>query len=307
MDAHRIRAWLAAIEREEVEVSADATRHWSGPAEVAGADVVAVERFGPVWILSTDGQAEVEPWKVAVGRAGCRSLWVRPLEKHDKGAPYLLAGDDIAATVVDEDGLRFEVRPGAGYSCGLFLDQRNNRRALRRRARAGDRVLNLFAYTCSFSVAAAASKNVATSVDLHQAYLDWGRRNFAHNGIDAKAHFWIKGDAFDWLAAFARKGRRFDGVVVDPPTFSRGTKQKVFRVEKDYAALVALAARVVAPGGWLLLCANTHRQGRRAFAEQVDDGLRAAGICFERRSWEPMPDDFAGDDYLKSLWLDGRR
>ena len=81
-------------------------------------------------------------------------------------------------------------------------------------------MLNVFAYTCAFSLCAAAAGARATSLDLSRRYLDWGRANFEANGIDPAPHDWIFGDAFDWLRRLAKKGRAFDVVVLDPPTFS---------------------------------------------------------------------------------------
>src|ERR1700722_7436295 len=119
-----------------------------------------------------------------------------------------------------------------GYSVGLFLDQRDNRRRfltnhvaadfpLFPNGAAGAEVLNTFAYTCGFSVCAAKAGARTTSLDLSKKYLDWGKRNFALNGLDPAAHDFIYGDTFDWLRRLAKKGRAFDPVVLDPPTFSQ--------------------------------------------------------------------------------------
>lgn len=268
--------------------------------------IVSIDRYGPTWIVSTDGTRSTVDWTRALDHLGCTSVWLRPLDRNEKTPPSPVAGDAAEEIHVHEAGLRFAVRPASGYNCGLFLDQRDNRRRVRERVRPGARILNLFSYTCSFSVVAAAAGATVTSVDLHRGYLDWGRHNFAINGLDAEQHFWTKGDSFDWLAAFAKKGRRFDGVILDPPTFSRGTTKKVFRVEKDYAELVALAARVVAGGGWLLACANTQRQSARDFRAQIEAGLAAAGAGFARRRGAAMPEDFGTNDYLKTLWFEDR-
>ena len=76
---------------------------------------------------------------------------------------------------------------------------------------------------------------VSTSIDLSGNYLAWGKRNLVANGCDPGAHYFVRGDVLDWLRQFAKKGRKFDGIVLDPPTFSRVKRGKgVFRVEKDY-------------------------------------------------------------------------
>ena len=217
-----------------------------------------------------------------------------------EASPQLVWGEPApAAFEILENGLRYELSFQEGYSVGLFLDQRDNRRRLLtghiaagfrgsqgaedgwqrsavrgRRAEIGDQrpelpallsalhtphaeVLNVFAYTCGFSVCAAKAGARVTSLDLSKKYLEWGRRNFALNGLDAATHDFIYGDAFDWLRRLAKKGRCFDAVVLDPPTFSQSKEQGVFRVEKNLGELVAAALRVLKAGGVLLAAANT--------------------------------------------------
>jgi len=132
------------------------------------------------------------------------------------------------AFTVRENGRRFEIRFGEGYSVGLFLDQRDNRRRLLLNHVAADfpafpagapgaEVLNVFAYTGGFSVCAAQAGARTTSLDLSRKCLDWARRNFVLNDLAPSAHEFICGDAFDWLRRLGRKGRRFDAVLLDPP------------------------------------------------------------------------------------------
>jgi 23S rRNA (cytosine1962-C5)-methyltransferase len=155
--------------------------------------------------------------------------------------------------VIRENSVKFEMSFAEGYSVGLFLDQRDNRRRfLTGHIAAGfglypdsattgakPEVLNTFAYTCGFSVAAALGGARTTSLDLSKKYLEWGKRNFALNQLDPSQHDFIYGDTFDWLRRFAKKGRGFDVIVLDPPTFSQSKESGVFRAEKDYGKLVA--------------------------------------------------------------------
>src|SRR6202040_322297 len=141
--------------------------------------------------------------------------------------------------------LQFELSFNEGYSVGLFFDQRDNRRRLLVNHVAAEfplfpggadeaEVLNTFAYTCGFSVAAAKAGARATSLDLSKKYLEWGKRNFALNQLDPAAHDFIFGDVFDWLRRLAKKGRAFDVVILDPPTFSQSREAGTFQAEKDY-------------------------------------------------------------------------
>jgi 23S rRNA (cytosine1962-C5)-methyltransferase len=157
-------------------------------------------------------------------------------------------------------------------STGLFLDMREARAGVRRLA-AGRSLLNCFAYTCAFGVAAlAGGATQAVNLDISKRYLDWGRENYARNGLEAAPTDFIFGDVFDWLKRFGRAGRRFDLVILDPPSYAT-TRQTRFAVERDYDRLVALAAPVVAPGGTLLACANSRGLTERGLLAQLRRGL----------------------------------
>ncbi|MEM6280467.1 MAG: class I SAM-dependent methyltransferase, partial [Verrucomicrobiota bacterium] len=188
----------------------------------------------------------------------------------------------------------------SGYSSGIFLDQRINRKWVGEVSRSGQRILNTFAYTGAFSVMAAKAGATTTTVDLSKTYLNWGWENFEANGLDPDEHFGVKGDAIEWLGAFAKKGRTFHGIVLDPPTFSRSGKS-TFRTDSNYADLARLAAVLLEPGGWLLCCANTHRLPLSQFEKDVLSGVRLAGGSVSSVDSVPMPSEFHGDDYLKSL------
>src|SRR5207245_1705193 len=149
-------------------------------------------------------------------------------------------------------GLQFGLSFAEGYSVGLFLDQRDNRRRLLvnhiaahfplfQNSASGAEVLNTFAYTCGFSVCAAKAGARTTSIDLSKKYLEWGKRNFSANQIDPAQHEFLYGDVFDWLRRFVKKQRRFDVIVLDPPSFSRSKEKGPFQSEKDYAILVLAA------------------------------------------------------------------
>jgi 23S rRNA (cytosine1962-C5)-methyltransferase len=172
--------------------------------------------------------------------------------------------------VVYEHGLPLGVRLADGLRTGLFLDQRDNRRRVRAIA-SGLSVLNLFAYTGGFSAAALAGGAAsAVCVDASARALSWSRRNVERVGGSAR-HRVLKDDVFDVLRRMARRGERFDLVVVDPPSYST-TRSRRMRVLDDYAELCAAAMRVMAPRGRLLACINHHaaRQG------QLRDAVRAA-------------------------------
>jgi len=213
--------------------------------------------------------------------------------------------------------VRYELSFNEGYSVGLFLDQRDNRRRCspatwRQISRCPNpdpqcELLNVFAYTCGFSVCAAKAGARTTSLDLSRKYLDWGRRNFALNGLDSAGHDFIYGDAFDWLRRLAKKGRSFDAVVLDPPTFSQSKEQGAFRVEKDFGDLVVAALGVLKPAGVLLASANAAGWPAEKFVLRIASAVGAAKRKVRTQHYVPQPPDFpvsrAEPAYLKTLWL----
>jgi 23S rRNA (cytosine1962-C5)-methyltransferase len=254
-------------------------------------------------------------------------------------SPQLVVGEATPERFeILENGIRYEMSFNEGYSVGLFLDQRDNRRRfltnhiaadfLLRVGRAsrlspslseknlnviGDwrdacpTLLNCFAYTCGFSVCAAKAGARTTSLDLSKKYLDWGRRNFALNGIDATKHDFIFGDAFDWLRRLAKKGRAFDAVALDPPTFSQSKAAGAFRAEKDFGKLVAAALPVLKPGGILFCSTNAADFPPEKFLAEIEKAVSQSRRKILQRHYFPQPPDFpvsrAEPAYLKTVWL----
>ena len=212
-----------------------------------------------------------------------------------------LLGEDVAETVVIENGARFEIRPGAGLSVGLFLDMRDVRATVRELA-DGLRVLNCFAYTCAFGVSAGLGHAAeVVNVDVSQSVLAWGKRNYALNGLAAADQDFIFGDVFDWLGRFARKGRLFDLVIVDPPPYAT-TRSSRFSITRDLGRLIALAATCVAPGGSVLACANAAELPQTAFDRALTAELGERRARVERRWHEPgvdFPRPHGTSPYLK--------
>ena len=217
---------------------------------------------------------------------------------------------------IRENGVRYEMSFREGYSVGLFLDQRDNRRRLLTGhiaagfpalASPGSQLLNCFAYTCGFSVCAARAGAQTTSLDLSRKYLEWGRRNFVLNDLDPAAHDFIYGDALDWLRRLAKKGRVYDTIVLDPPTFSQSKENGVFRVEKNFGDLVAAALPVLKPGGVLLASTNAADWPPEKFLAAVTGAVLATNRKIQQEYYVPQPPDFPvsrGEPaYLKTVWL----
>lgn len=287
-----------------------------------------VDRLGEWLLASTAHDADVvlPDWLETLAKqVGATGVYLRSLDRHIRGAtpadasPRLVWGRGPEGEFeIRENGLTYLMSMAEGYSTGLFLDQRDNRRKLLTnwvgpefpvfpQGVAQPSVLNVFAYTCGFSVAAARAGAVTTSLDLSRKYLDWGRRNFAANGMDPAGHDFIYGDAIDWMRRLAKKGRMFDVVILDPPTFSQSKESGVFRAEKDYAALVETAGRVLKPGGVLFASTNSARLEPNAFLTMAHRGLQAAERNCHERVFIPQSPDFPTHrdepGYLKTVWL----
>jgi 23S rRNA (cytosine1962-C5)-methyltransferase len=168
-------------------------------------------------------------------------------------------------------------------------------------------VLNVFAYTCGFSVCAAKAGSHITSLDLSRKALDWGRRNFELNGLPHRDHEFVYGDAFDWLRRFAKKKRRFDTILLDPPTFSTSKRGGPFRAEADLGVLIQAALPLLKPDGVLFVSTNAARLAPEEFLQCIHTGIARSGRQLARQHYVPQPPDFpisrTEPAYLKTCWL----
>jgi 23S rRNA (cytosine1962-C5)-methyltransferase len=211
-----------------------------------------------------------------------------------------ILGEPVEQVLVRENGITFIIRPAAGLSTGLFLDMRGIRRWVRNTSKDKS-VLNCFAYTCGFGVAALlGGATRAVNIDISRKYLDWGKENTALNSGPPDPKDYISGDVFDWLKRFGKRGQTFDRVILDPPPYST-TKESRFSIQHDYAGLISLAAPVVAPDGYLVVCANAAELSETQFANQIKKGLAPSAKTIR---FEPVTGlDFLteGEKYLKVL------
>ena len=125
------------------------------------------------------------------------------------------------------------------------------------------------------------------------------QREYAAQWYRFPQHYFCKGDTLHWLERFAKQGRLFDAIVLDPPTFSRDAKGRIWRVEKDYAKLVAKAKACLAPGGWMLCTTNCRKLSPADFRNMVAQGAPGAKL-----TTSAMTFDFDGEQYLKTVWVD---
>lgn len=204
----------------------------------------------------------------------------------------LLAGTPAPQRLaVRENGLTFLVELEQGLNTGLFLDQRKNRRELMGRV-DGKRVLNLFAYTGAFSVAAAAAgASLVTSVDASPSYTDWARANFGANRLNPKRHEFIVGDCLDVLAELQRQKKRYDIVLMDPPSFSTTAKSR-FTTRGGTSDLVAAALPLLEEGGLLITSSNHQKVDVADYLKELRRGALQGGSDLRVISLVGQPEDF---------------
>ncbi len=296
-------------------------------ASVDGVSGLMAEKLGNVLILHAlqgkfqgDDQTLVTAAKWYAKNLGIKTAFAKRIPL-DRGRASKLAATDRDPTgsaqhaspiwgrpaeseiTISEHGIHYIVRPNDGFMTGLFLDHRDNRARMRRIAR-GKRVLNLFSYTCGFTVAAAIGKARSTvSVDLSKKYLEWGKGNLSANNIDLDDHRFYCCDAFEYFKRAERQEHRFDVIILDPPTFSRTKKPAgVFQVTKDMPRLIATALRFLDRSGEMLVSTNHGDLSTAWLRECVTDAARRRP--FKVTDAHPPPPDFAGArDAAKSIWL----
>jgi 23S rRNA (guanine2445-N2)-methyltransferase / 23S rRNA (guanine2069-N7)-methyltransferase len=214
------------------------------------------------------------------------AIYWRTRRPQKGGEQYQALAEEGERIVVEEAGLRFLVNFTDYLDTGLFLDHRPTRARIRAES-AGKRFLNLFCYTGTATVAAAAGGAAATmSIDLSRTYLDWARRNLEVNRLQGDAHRLLQADCLEWLAG--DDGERWDLVFLDPPTFSNSKRMaRELDIQRDHALLIRQAAARLAPGGLLLFSTNFRR-----FRLDAD---ALAGLEVRDVTRHTIPRDFARD------------
>jgi 23S rRNA (cytosine1962-C5)-methyltransferase len=288
-DAERLRAQLrrAAERRAPLLASGRTTAYRWVHGRADGLEGVTVDVFSDVLVLALYAEEDPGPLVEAlVAERAPRAVYVKRRPRAvSRLAPEALRErapatpvHGAAAEVVDvlEEGLLFRIRPAQGLAVGLYLDMRDTRTYVRAHAR-GATLLNCFAYTGGFSVAArAGGAAAAVNVELSKRALAWAAENAVLNAqvpLEAES---LCGDVFRWLRRLERAGRTFSMVVLDPPAFARGPSGP-FSAARDTPGLVARAARVVGPRGLLVACCNQQSLSAERFRGLLQRGLLEAG------------------------------
>jgi len=181
--------------------------------------------------------------------------------RQQKGlSQYEKQGNDRHEFFIEEQGFTFNVNLTDFLDTGLFLDHRITRKLIfdkiKKDKSAGD-FLNLFSYTSSVSVYAAAAGASTTSVDMSNTYINWSIRNFRNNGLFSDAHHFIKADCLKWIVKAAEQKLKYRWIFIDPPTFSNSKSMEgVFDVQKDHVLLIDEAMKLLEEGGEIIFSNN---------------------------------------------------
>lgn len=191
-----------------------------------------------------------------------------------------------AEYIVRENGLRFIIKPADYLDVGLFLDHRATRQMVRDEAK-GKRVLNLFGYTGSFTVyAAAGGASETLTVDMSNTYLEWAYRNLEINGLAGNTNRLLQADVLAWLEQPSRE--QFDLIVLDPPTFSNSKRMDdTLDIQRDHVMLLNRVLRLCVPGGTVYFSTNYRR------FKLWEEEIRAAEI--KDISKQTVPQDFRNE------------
>jgi 23S rRNA G2069 N7-methylase RlmK/C1962 C5-methylase RlmI len=238
------------------------------------------------------GEASRDEWVSAVSETAARTLGVqsdrvffKTKQRRTGTSQHEKLSAESFSPLVYENGLQFIVNMTDYIDVGLFLDQRITREMVRDNA-GGAGVLNLFSYTGSFTVYAAAGGAVrSVSVDLSNTYTSWALENMKLNGFTSPAHSFLSEDAFSYLDRIGTAGDQFDIIVLDPPTFSNSkSMDRTLDIQRDHPELINNCLRLLSKDGFLLFSTNFRR-----FKIQAD---RIKAGSLQEITLKTIPEDF---------------
>ncbi|MDO6386353.1 class I SAM-dependent methyltransferase [Uliginosibacterium sp. 31-12] len=297
-----MQALLDAIAHTDLPTDAGRIFHGRGGLH-PGCEHLSLDFYPPVWLLTSFQPLEEAQLgvvhnalatRVASLAPGQALNWIYQFRQDARAETRLMAGSVPEPHIVSEDGARYGVHLLRGLNHGFFPDMREARRWLRTHLAGhnGGHVLNLFAYTCSFSVAALqAGAARVVNVDMSPGALAIGKRNHQLNGLERGASF-LPHDIFTSWGRLGREGP-YEIVIVDPPSYQKGS----FVAEKDYIRLLRRLPGLLAPGGHALVCLNAPKLDTAFLTERMQEA--APELEFVRRL--ANPDVFADQSEERAL------
>lgn len=300
-----MQALLDAIATMRMPLDAQRIFHGRGGL-FPGCEQWTLDAYPPVWVLTSFlpvsdedlavlHEALLARWQVLSPDTPLN--WVFQYRSDLRADTRLMSGSVADPHEVTENGARFRVHLLRGQNHGLFLDMSEGRRWVRElvAARAGMKVLNLFAYTCAFSVVSMqAGARQVINMDMADGALGIGKQNHHLNSVAAGASF-LPHDIFSSWGKINRHGP-YDLIIADPPTYQKGS----FIAEKDYARLMRRLPDLLMPGGYAMLCLNSTKLGPEFLQDLMQ--VEAPALSFvERLPNPPVFADLQPDRALKVL------
>ncbi len=203
---------------------------------------------------------EVESAITSIFQANADSIFARTRIRRKMTEQYEKIAEEKEFLYVHEYGVKFKVNLHDYLDTGLFLDHRETRQFIAKQA-SNKRVLNLFAYTSSFSVhAAIQGASYTKSVDLSNTYTAWSKDNFALNNLSLKNNEIVRADCLKFLDDEIRSGTKYDIIIIDPPTLSRSKKMdQLFDIQQDYIFLLQRSCKLLSKEGVIFFSTNSRK------------------------------------------------
>ena len=274
---------------------------YTGAGSDAGQRLAHIAEYAPPTDIDEAKAAERLGDAVAIAsevlEVADADVFVKRRERQRGSSQYVRESRANATGIVAESGLLLEVNFSDYLDTGLFLDHRDTRAWIGELAK-GERFLNLFAYTGTVSVhAAAGGAKHTTTVDLSRTYLEWAARNLERNGFAGEEHELVRADVLAWITEAAKSPERYGLIFCDPPTFSNSKRMdETFDVQRDHVELIAATAALLTAGGTLVFSCN-----RRRF-DMDTEALQARGLELRDVTRRTIPKDFERTPGVHSCW-----
>jgi 23S rRNA (cytosine1962-C5)-methyltransferase len=288
--------------RRSLKISSNAMRLVNGAGDdLEGLLIDCYDKHLHVQILSDLWHKQMEE----ISRLLCAAMPVEYLiVKFRRGLEIkeeVLIGTE-PKTIIEEQGIKFEVNLKDGLNCGLFLDMRRNRWMVGQASRQA-KVLNCFSYTCSFGVhARRGGAREVINTDISRKILERGKNNYQLNALSGTASEFVKADSSAFLQRAFKMKNHFDVIILDPPSFARH-EGKVFQVKRDLPKLISLAAAVLNPGGSLLVTTNFSGISHADLERMLAGGAGGRRVAHIQRVGQD--EDFRGSNSFKESFLVG--
>jgi 23S rRNA (cytosine1962-C5)-methyltransferase len=255
------------------------TRAWSDYGLIDSGGGRKLERYGPYRVVRPEPQCLWSPRHDEAAWSGADAVFDAAGDE-DEGR-WRFSGRPPASWPLNWRGVRFSGRFTAFRHLGFFPEQAANWAWLDETLRAGAapaRILNLFGYTGVASLVCAAAGATVTHLDASKKAVSWARENAALSGLESHPIRWICEDARRYVQREARRGSRYEGIILDPPKYGRGPAGEVWRLFEDLPALLALCVRLLADDArFLLLNAYAERISGLALASLLGEAMAGRG------------------------------